>query len=252
MEFIKFERQDNVGIVSLNRKPVNALTSQVYQEITQVFDRINKDKKIETVILKNEGEYFSVGNDINEFLEWNSENIEAEIGEVNDAILAIKNCRVPVISLVRGAAYGAGCIFVAVSDVIIADETASFSIPEIKVCLVGGTKDLARMLPYKLVRYMVLTGEPIGAKQIESYGGIYKVVSKDKLMETGMQVAAEITSNSPLAVELTKKTLNNYDLYDIPEAVDLKYSKILIDHPDAKESANAFLEKREPKFTRVE
>lgn len=250
MDFIKFERQENIGIVSLNNKPVNALTSQVYQELFKIFTEINENKGIEVVILRNEGEYFSVGNDINEFLEWNSDNIEAEIGEVNSAILAIKNCRVPVIALVSGAAYGAGCIFAAVSDVIIAEDTATFSIPEIKVCLVGGTKDLARMVPYKLVRYMVLTGEPLSAKEIETYGGILKVVSKEELFESGLQVASEITSNSPLAVELTKKTLNNYDLYDLPESVDLKYSKILIDHPDAKEAAHAFLEKREPKFTR--
>lgn len=250
MEFIKLDVQDSIAIVTLDRPPINSLNVQVYDEINEAFQRINRNRNIKVAILRAEGRVFMAGNDINDFESVTSENYLDYMKHIQDSISAIYNCRVPTIAALSGAAVGAGIVLVASCDIIIASEHAKIGIPEINVGLIGGAEGPSRLLPHKVVRYLALTGDTISATELKHYGGVLDVVSDNELMNRVTKVANKIANKSPLAVEHWKQNLNAIEVYNKVEDDSALRTLSIIDKKDTKEASNAYLEKRSPEFTR--
>ena len=137
-----------------------------------------------------------------------------------------------------------------VCDVVIACEQAKFGLPEINAGVMGGTKHLARVVPEKTMRLMALTGRMLSAQDLQRLGVIYQVTERNDLLQVALSLASEITEKSPAGVSLMKEVINLTESMNLPDGyhVETYATAIITAHPNSKEAAQAFKEKRKPKF----
>lgn len=249
MEYVQFSREGHIGMVTLNKPPLNAMNLAMYNEITTSFQAVNSDDAIWVVVLRAEGRFFSVGNDVNDFSgDYNMEYIK----QIDDAIRSVFECRVPVIAAVQGAAIGGGFTMVSASDIVVAAPGTKFSIPEAKLGKVGGATGASFSLPQKVVRYMSLTGDTMLAEDLFPYGFIRKIAPLAELKDVAMGIANLIVNNPPQAVRYTKESLNR--IYEAraqlaKNPIDHEVSLKIADSADAQEALAAFAEKRSPVYS---
>lgn len=251
MKFLNLEIENHIGIVTYSRPPVNAITADVYSEFRSMFEGINIIDDVRVVILRAEGKFFSVGNDVSELASFTPSIVNEYIELIKSGIGAVYKCRVPVICAVNGAAIGAAMAIAACCDVLVAAEDSYFAIPEIKVGIVGAAEFADLLVPRKVVNYMALTGKTLTAKEVQHYGGVYKVVPKEKLMDAALELANELLASGPTILRYFKKSLQTnlnarlLEKYDVEASYTAKY----IETHDFKEATTAFIEKRKPQFT---
>lgn len=253
MEFVGFERRDNVGIVTLNRPPINAFNKQMYLDLAEAFRQAVEDKEVRVVLLRAEGEkFFSAGNDVNDFADQNN-NASDYIPAVNAGIWGVLNCPKPVVCACSGTASGAGFSIVVGSDIVLAVESARFSLPEIKVGVIGGGPGASYSLPRSIVKYMVLTGNSLTAGEMHRIGFIHEVTAPDELFDKAFALASQISKYPPIALRYAKESLKNTfhleEILTVHAANDRVRTAEHTKHPDFREAAMAFLEKREPRYT---
>lgn len=248
MNFIKFEQQGHIGIISLNRPKVNSLSLAMYGEIRELFEQVDQQKDIWVVILTTTSKHFCAGNDISEFDQFGPSYVK----QIGQAIRAAFLCQKPVICALQGAVMGAGIAFGCAGDIVLCAEDTKFSIAEANVGLCGTLSEASKLFPVPFIRYMALTGNVVPAEEAARFGGIYKVVPNEALQEEALSIANTICSKAPLSIQRTKEALQNIShVYDILyKTAPFEYdSSLLLAHTDDhKEASIAFAEKRVPVF----
>lgn len=252
MEHVSLNVENHIGVVTINRPPVNSLTIQCYKEIMGTFKSIDNMDDIWVVVLRAEGKYFSTGNDVKEFRMVTSVDSTVENDQMvrNDCICAVYECRVPVIGAIQGMALGTGMILASCCDILIASENAVFGIPEIKIGLVGAACFISRVLPQQLHRYMAYSGDILTAEQMKHFGSVLKVVPEDQLLASAMKISAHLASQPPLALRGFKVAINRNENAQLKEkyGLEFSYAKEVVMTEDFKEAQSAFFEKRQPVF----
>lgn len=252
-EFIKTERDGNILIVTLNRPDVhNAMHAPMHHELSKVWDEYAADPDLWVAVLTGAGEKaFSAGND----LKYTAQGGKGTAPASGFAGLCSRlDMEKPIIAAVNGFAMGGGFETALSCDIIIAADTATFALPEVRVGLfaaAGGVQRLSRQIGRKPAVEMMLTGRHVGAAEGAELGFVNAVVPKDKLMDAAMEKAHEICAVSPSSVKATKRVLNSMDAQDELKA-SLLYSREVITElsqtEDFKEGVNAFVEKRKPEW----
>lgn len=242
-----------VLLVTIDRGPVNALSLAQFRRIRDLFssiDELHPDARC--VVLTGSGKMFSAGADVKELAERTTESQMARSIVSRSSFDAIRRCPIPVIAAINGPAVGAGVVVASCCDIILASEAATFSLPEILVGVMGGTRHMARLVPDKIVRYLALTGRRVDARYLEKFGGIHEVTSADALLPSAFALAADIAKNSPSAVRLMKEAINLTEDMPLNEGyrVEQLFTTLASSMPDSKEAALAFLEKRKPVWSK--
>ena len=167
-----------------------------------------------------------------------------------DTFAAIYDCPVPVISAVHGYCLGGGIGISGASDIVIAADDASFSLPEIDRGALGAATHLMRLFGMQKTRRMLYTGEAIDAQEALRLGGIESVVPREELRDAALELAGKIASKSPKAMRLAKWSLNGIELLDIKKSYRFEqgFTLELYTSPDSQESRDAFVEKRDADF----
>jgi enoyl-CoA hydratase len=248
---IRAENRGGVATVTLDRPPVNALTSALYVELGELFNLLGKDMSVHCALLVSASEKaFSAGKDLNEFLATTVEDDPAQALIVRTAFSAILHCHIPVIAVVNGPALGAGCVIASVCDIRMASPKATFGLPEINVGRCGGGAHLGRLIPQGALRRMAFTGEPISAAEAYRIGLVDVLVEPERLLDEAQALAAAIASKSPLGLRLGKQALGLAETLPLEEgyACEQAFSTKLMRAEDGREAARAFVEKRTPVF----
>lgn len=251
-EFLKVTTEGTVATVTMDRPPVNAVTQPMYREITRLFSSIEEYAPgARAVVLTGAGNHFCGGNDLDEFLSMNPDNVADRMLIVRTAFFAISDCPIPVIAAVSGVAVGTGVALAGSCDLVVAAEGAKFSLPEIGVGAMGGAKHLSRLVPSGVVRRMHLTGDLVPAEELLPFGGITSVVPKEALLSSAYELAARITRHSPAAIRFAKQSLNAIEDLNLKDGYTYEQGLTgeLCAYPDAKEAVKAFFERREPQYT---
>ena len=239
-----------VLLVTIDRPPVNALSLAMIAGLRDLFLEAGSMPKVRCIVLTAAGRMFSAGADVKE-LSVRTTEVQVARSIVSRACFdAIRRCDVPVIAAVNGAALGAGLVVASSCDLMVAADTAVFSLPEINVGVMGGTRHSARLLPDKLVRYLALTGRKIDARTLQSYGGVNEVVAPERLMDAAFDIADEVARKSPAAIRLMKESINLTEDMPITEGyrVEQLFTTLASSMDDSKEASAAFLEKRDPSW----
>ena len=160
----------------------------------------------------------------------------------------------PTIAAVNGTALGGGTELALASDLVIACQSASFGLPEVKRGLIAGAGGVFRIIeqmPRKVAMELVFTGEPITAAVARTWGLINDVVPDDQLLDAAVALAERIAANAPLSVQASKRVAYGVDDGIIGTEVP-KWDRTtreftaLLKSEDAKEGPLAFAEKRQP------
>ncbi|HEY8154952.1 MAG TPA: enoyl-CoA hydratase family protein [Myxococcota bacterium] len=234
----------------LNHPPVNALPAAGWSHLAEVVASLGRDDAVRVVVIAAEGRGFCAGVDVKE-LARDGSLIAAVNRGCYDAFAAIYDCPVPVISAVHGFCLGGGVGIAGSSDLVIASEDASFGLPEIDRGALGAATHLMRLFGMQKTRRMLYSGEPIGAQEAFRLGGLEAVVKKEVLRPAARELAAKIASKSPKAMRLAKWSLNGIELLDPKQSYRFEqgFTFELYTSPDSQEARDAFVEKREARFT---
>lgn len=249
MDFVSLKIDGNIGIVTLNKPPLNAFNLQMYKEVRDTFQSINERNDIWVAILRAEGKVFCTGNDVKEFTKiTDTKTAAAYAAQVGESVGSVYMCRVPLIGAVHGMALGSGLALSSCCDILVAAENTKFGIPEVKVGIVGGACFISRMLPQQLHRYMAFSGDMMTAEEMKHFGAVLKIVPLDILQDTVQQIASRLLDNPPLALRGFKAAINTNENAMLVEkyAVESSYTKEMQKTEDFKESLISFFEKRKP------
>ena len=249
MEFVTYEQDGFVGIVTINRpKALNALNSEVLKEIEAAFDAIDLDAT-RAVILTGAGEKsFVAGADIGEMSTLTKEEGEAFGKAGNDIFRKIETLPIPVIAAVNGFALGGGCEISMSCDIRLCSENAVFGQPEVGLGITpgfGGTQRLARLVGAGKAKEMIYTAFNIKADEAYRIGLVNAVYPQAELMDAAKKMAAKIAKNAPIAVRACKKAINEGLDADMDQAIVIEEKAFgsCFETEDQKAGMEAFLNK---------
>jgi enoyl-CoA hydratase len=253
-ETIKSDKEGGVGIITLNRpEALNALNSQLMNELTDALDAFEADDEIGAMIITGSEKAFAAGADIKEMQSKSYMDVFME-----DFITAnwerAARCRKPVIAAVAGYALGGGCELAMMCDFIIAADNAKFGQPEIKLGVIpgaGGSQRLTRFIGKSKAMDMVLTGRNMDVEEAERAGLVSRIVPLADLMDEAKKVAKTIADLSRPAVMIAKEAVNRSYETTLSEGIlfERRVFHSLFATEDQKEGMAAFAEKRKAKFS---
>jgi enoyl-CoA hydratase len=246
---IDIEIEDGIGEVVINNPPVNALGSQGWFEFAAGIKALGENPDVNCIVIRAEGKGFQAGVDIKELAEDSTRILQVNRG-CYETFGNIYDCPVPVISAVHGYCLGGGIGISGASDIVIASECATFSLPEIDRGALGAATHLMRLFGMQKTRRMLYTGEAIDAQEAYRLGGVESVVPKEKLRDEAMSLARCIADKSPKALRLAKWSLNGIELLDPKQSYKFEqgFTLELYMSPDSQEARDAFVEKRDASF----
>ncbi|MDA0987386.1 MAG: enoyl-CoA hydratase-related protein [Bacteroidetes bacterium] len=258
MNNIKFEIQNQIGIIRFNRPEVlNSFTIEMSNEFAATLNTCSEDKNIRAIYLTGNGRGFCAGQDINEFLA-SSQN-EIHLGEIlkktyEPIILKIREIEKPIVCGVNGVAAGAGANIALACDFVVASEKASFIQSFSKIGLIpdaGGSFFLPRLVGFSKATELLMLADKVLALDAEKIGMIYKCVPGNLLEEVSLKLAERLSKMPTKAIGYIKKLMNESFSNNLQNQLSLeaKLQELAGFTKDFKEGINSFLEKRNPNFT---
>jgi enoyl-CoA hydratase/carnithine racemase len=243
--------QNHVAEITLNRpEQLNALDSQMADELYQALIEVDANPKVRVVILKGAGKSFCVGIDVNELSDKTALEYRDWIERMERPLITISKMKKPVIAQLHGVAAANGMGLVASADLVISADNARMGLTAINVGLncVGPVIPVARCVGRKKALELLLYGNLISASEALILGLINKLVPRDELEMQARQWAEELAKKSPIAVQIAKSAF--YCAEDMDYAKQFAYMNEafarLCTTDDAKEGVGAFFEKRKP------
>lgn len=250
-----------VATITLNRpERLNALTFEVYGELTETFRRLDEEPGVMAIVITGAGRAFCSGGDVEDIIgalfDRDDEGLLAFTRLTCDLIQAIRRCRLPVIAALNGTVAGAGAVIATACDVRIADESAKIAFLFTKVGLSGADMGAAWLLPrvvgWGRATELLMTGDFIDASEAYRIGLYNQVVAGGAdVVSVAQSFATRLAAGPTKALAVTKAALNDEASIGLDAALDAE-ARAQADcmvHPNFKEAYAAFREKREPRFT---
>ena len=270
MEFVTYEVDGAVGIITINRpKALNALNSTVLEELNEAFDGVDLNV-VRCLILTGAGEKsFVAGADIGEMSNLTKAEGEAFGKKGNDVFRKIETFPIPVIAAVNGFALGGGCEISMSCDIRLCSDNAVFGQPEVGLGITpgfGGTQRLARLVSPGMAKQLIYTARNIKAAEAYRIGLVNAVCSEVKdeegnvvksaqeaLMEAAVKMAKGIADQAPIAVRNCKKAINEGLQVDMDQAIVIEEKLFgdCFETEDQKAGMGNFLEKDKEKKLKV-
>jgi 2-(1,2-epoxy-1,2-dihydrophenyl)acetyl-CoA isomerase len=250
------ETQSDGGVmtITLNRPEVlNAFDSAMHEAFRAALEEA-QDPEVRAVVLTGAGRGFCVGQDLNEFKEAAGDIGERLRSTYNPNVLALWGLEKPVIAAVNGPAAGAGLSLACACDLRLAVSSATFVPAFIGIGLVpdtGATYLIERLLGYSRAFEWLCSGRRLSAADAHAWGLVAEVVGDGRLSERAADVAATLAALPTRALGMTKRLLQRAALSSLDEQLELEaeLQAEAAGSEDFREGVNAFLEKREPRFT---
>jgi 2-(1,2-epoxy-1,2-dihydrophenyl)acetyl-CoA isomerase len=250
------ETQSDGGVmtITLNRPEVlNAFDSAMHEAFRAALEEA-QEPEVRAVVLTGAGRGFCVGQDLNEFKEAAGDIGERLRSTYNPNVLALWGLEKPVIAAVNGPAAGAGLSLACACDLRLAASSATFVPAFIGIGLIpdtGATYLIERLLGYSRAFEWLCSGRRLSAADAHAWGLVAEVVGDGRLSERAADVAATLAALPTRALGMTKRLLQRAALSSLDEQLELEaeLQAEAAGSEDFREGVNAFLEKREPRFT---
>jgi enoyl-CoA hydratase/carnithine racemase len=243
--------RDSVAWLTLDRpEKLNAMPRSFYNELRAAAAELEADDAVKVVVVHGAGKCFSVGGDIEDFGRI-PDGVAARRTYMREALNGFRawdELPKPVIAAVHGHALGGGCELTMVCDIVVADETARFGMPEAGVGLVPGPGMVRGLAHVNLhwMKYMVLTGLPLSAEEARLAGLVNTVVPAGRHVAEAERLAGIIASRSPLAASVGKGILGK-GAWETQQQVGEAIALLQVGE-DFAEGIAAFQERRAPEF----
>ncbi|WP_430330987.1 crotonase/enoyl-CoA hydratase family protein [Rhodococcus sp. ACT016] len=245
------ERRGAVLVITLNRPAArNAVNQAVSQEIAASIDQLEADPALSVGIITGAGGYFCAGMDLKAFLRSESPRIEGR----GFAGLTEAPPSKPLIAAVDGPALAGGFEIALAADLIVASETATFGLPEVRrglVAAAGGLTRLPARMPRAIALELALTGRNATATELHHHGLVNQLAREGYALEAALELAERIAANGPLAVRASKRVIDESPSWNADEIFTRTREIVMpiFATNDAREGAAAFAERRTPVWT---
>ena len=254
---ITLERvEDHILVLYLDRpERANAMNTQMGIELRAFFQDLYVDTQdIRTVIVTGRGtKAFSAGGDLKDRDGMTDQQWQHQHAIYEQMVRGLRDCPVPVICAVNGAAYGGGCEFALGCDFIYAATTARFALTEVTLGIMpgaAGTINLPHAVGERRAREIIYTGAAFTAADGLAWGVINTVCEPQALLEETLATARRIAGNAPIAIRQAKKSIALATQVDRNSAYmfELEAYNRMVPSADRLEGVRAFNEKRKPRF----
>jgi len=248
-----------VATITLNRPDkLNALTFEVYRELTDTFRALGSEPGVRAVVITGAGKAFCSGGDVEDIigplLTMKIDQLREFTRLTCDLILAIRQCPRPVVAALNGTVAGAGAVITCAADLRVANERAKIAFLFVRVGLSGADMGASWLLPrlVGLGRAMeiLMTGDFVDARRAYEIGLYNRVVAKDELAAEARRWAEKLAKGPSFALEVTKKMLYREAAMDVEAAMasEVEIQAACMEDPNFRESYEAFKAKRDPEF----
>ena len=254
MQTIRYEKQDNIGIITINRpEALNALNSAVFDELEPLVGEIERDATLGALIITGEGRSFVAGADIGEQCPMDLDAGRKWARRGSSVFRRLEKLEIPTIAAVNGFALGGGCELALACDIILASEKAKFGQPEVGLGITpgfSGTQRLPRRVGIGKAKELIFSGKMIKADEAKAIGLVNEVCAPEALMDAALEMARSFTKNAPIAVKYAKACIDRGMQMDLDDGIALENEMFAMCYAteDQKEGMTAFLEKRSATF----
>ncbi len=244
----------HIATLLINRpEKLNALTPEMLEELAGHCRLLETNTDVRVVVLKSASpKVFCVGADITR---WNAltplDMWRTWIRRGHQIFDALAGLPQPVIALMNGLSYGGGLELAAAADIRICTQSAKMALPETGLATVpgwSGSQRLTRLVGAPLVKEMAFTGEPVDAVRAREAGLVNRVVDDAALSDAGQEMALQIASRAPVAVQMVKQIIDAADGVEVSRTLEALAGACTATTEDAREGGDAFREKRKPEF----
>jgi len=255
-ETLRIEEQPgDLLLVTLDRPEVsNAFNTGAALKLCELFERFQAEQRYRCVVVTGAGDKaFCAGADLKERNSLTDEQWRSQHEVFERMFRAVRDCPIPVIAAVNGAAYAGGLELVLHCDFAYASRTAKFALTEVSLGIMpggGGTQTLPRAVGERRAKELILAARPFSAEEALAWGVVNELCEAGKVLEDTLGVAGRIASQAPLSVRQAKDAIRTGLQMDLPSAMRLEveaYNR-LVGTEDRREGLRAFNEKRKPKF----
>ena len=255
----RYEEAGGVATLTLDRpQALNALTFEVYRELTDTFRGLADRASVRAVVLTGAGNAFCTGGDVKEIIGELLHRDAAGLLEFTrltcDLVRAMRALPRPIVASLNGTVAGAGAAIAVASDLRVAADTARIAFLFVKVGLAGADMGCAHLLPRIVglgrATELLMTGAFVDADEAHRIGLYNRVVPLARLAEETSALAATLARGPAAGLALTKDALNRELHMDLEAALDheARVQAELMAEPDFHEGFAAFMEKRRPRF----
>lgn len=254
-----YEERDAVATIRLNRpEALNALTFDVYRELTETFRALGGRPGVRAVVLTGSGRAFCTGGDvkdiIGDLLHRDRDGLLAFTRLTCDLVRAMRALPRPIVASLNGTVAGAGAILALASDLRVASETARIAFLFVKVGLAGADMGACQLLPRVVglgrAAELLMTGAFIDAREAHRIGLYNRVVAPERLEAETAQLVDALVRGPLEGIAATKDALDREMTMDLEQALEheARLQAELMARPDFREGFAAFMEKRPPRF----
>ena len=257
----QFDAETNVATITLNRpERLNALTFEIYDELREVFEALDVEPEVRAIVLTGAGDRaFCTGGDVNDIIgELHGRDYQGLLDftrRTGALILAMLRCRRPIVGALNGQVAGAGAVIATACDLRIASDDARIAYLFTKVGLSGADMGASWLLP-RIVGIgrsmeLLMTGDFVDPETAHRIGIYNRVVPKGKVRDEARQWAERLARGPSFGLEVTKKMVYREAAMDLESALaaEVEIQAACMEDPNFRESYDAFVAKRKPKFT---
>ena len=252
------KRDDGVALITLNRpERHNAVTGLMHRELMELPTTLLEDDEVRAAVITGAGRSFCSGADVGNVVEPidNPGNWEFNIDPqriVEDFLRLDK----PVVTAVKGYALGLGCTIALLGDVIIAGQSARFGDTHVRIGFTagdGGALVWPALIGPQRAKYYLMTGEHVPADEADRLGMVHKVLEDDAVLDEALRIASQLAAGPQYAIRSTKQSVNRWMRLMAHEVVPYSLAVEALSglHSDFKEATSAFIEKRQPTFSKT-
>ena len=251
-KYIETSLDGSVAIVKMNRPPANAISLDFLSEFREVISEVSEDQTARVVVITSSiPGVFAAGADIKLMFKMDVRQVHSAVTDVFGSIQRLPK---PVIAMINGHALGGGCELALCCDYRFMEKDKSkIGLPEVNLGIIsagGGTQRMSRLLGRAKATELLFEGTRIGAKEALDIGLVHRIFSAEDLSKQTLAYADRLASQSPVAIRLIKRCLNEGLDNDLDRGLELEGEALLeaFEAEDVREGVNAFIERRIPKF----
>jgi len=262
MSLVLKEVKDGVAIIKMNNpKTMNGVDEAMTHAVYDAMQEAGNDDAVKVIILAGEGKGFCGGGNLAAMYERvkagtvNPADSEDNIDTLSALARYIREVPKPVITVVHGAAAGAGASLAFVSDFTLSSPEAKYIMAFVNVGLVpdtGGMYWMVKALGYKRATELAMLGAPFTAEEAQAMGLITKVVPLEELWDEAFKLAKKLKNKPVDSIRFIKEMVNDLTMKEAAEAAALERKNMLacVATDNFKEGVSAFMEKRKPEFNK--
>lgn len=254
-DHIQTELADGVLTVTLTRpEKKNAITQAMYAVLAEATERARTDDAVRVLMFRGQGDSFSAGNDIADFIAIGSQGQQPVDMSVFRFLKALADLDKPAVAAVRGRAVGIGLTMLLHCDMVVVAEDALLSVPFINLALApeaASSMLLPAVLGHQRAFELFALGEPIDGRTAAAWGLANRAVPADQVETVAAELAGRLAARAPNSIRKTKRLMRDAErMWALMQREGEAFGSQMTS-PEAMEAFMAFSQKRPPDFSKA-